>query len=84
MMPPLCGITKCVCQGQAFTAGIVLLLNIWGGKRSGLSMDPVKEMADVHKCMGALKALENRYVSCCGHRHLLTPVGGIRQGDSGS
>lgn len=43
-------------------AGIVLLLNIWGGKRSGLSTDPLKEMADVHKCMGLLKSLENRYV----------------------
>ncbi|KAE9398887.1 hypothetical protein BT96DRAFT_957454 [Gymnopus androsaceus JB14] len=41
---------------SAFTAGIVLLLNIWGGKRSGLSTDPNKEMADVYKCMQALKA----------------------------
>ena len=47
---------------HAFTAGIVLLLNIWGGKRSGLSTDPTKEMADVHKCMGLLKSCENRYV----------------------
>ena len=44
-----------------FTAGIVLLLNIWGGKRSGLNTDPVKEMADVHKCMKMLKLLEQRY-----------------------
>lgn len=44
-----------------FTAGIVLLLNIWGGKRSGLSTDPNKEMADVHKCMQVLRACETRY-----------------------
>lgn len=43
-----------------FTAGIVLLLNIWGGKRSGLSADPVKEMADVHKCMEVLRVCEGR------------------------
>ena len=43
-----------------FTAGIVLLLNIWGGKRSGLATDPSKEMADVHKCMKMLKAMEPR------------------------
>ncbi|KAH9847217.1 fungal-specific transcription factor domain-containing protein [Lenzites betulinus] len=45
-------------QMSLFTAGIVLLLNIWGGKRSGLATDPAKEMADVHKCMKMLKMLE--------------------------
>ncbi|KAI1786446.1 fungal-specific transcription factor domain-containing protein [Ganoderma leucocontextum] len=45
-------------QMALFTAGIVLLLNIWGGKRSGLSTDPAKEMADVHKCMKMLRTLE--------------------------
>ena len=49
-----------------FTAGIVLLLNIWGGKRSGLSTDPAKEMADVHKCMKMLRALEPQYVMNSG------------------
>jgi len=44
-----------------FTSGIVLLLNIWGGTRSGLSTDPAKEMADVHKCMKILKVLEPRW-----------------------
>ncbi|KIJ21009.1 hypothetical protein PAXINDRAFT_165809 [Paxillus involutus ATCC 200175] len=48
-------------QMPAFTAGIVLVLNIWGGKRSGLSTDPSKEMADVHKCMAALKRCEKRF-----------------------
>ncbi|KAF8839740.1 hypothetical protein BDN67DRAFT_904930 [Paxillus ammoniavirescens] len=47
-------------QMPAFTAGIVLLLNIWGGKRSGLSTDTSKEMADVHKCMAILKRYEKR------------------------
>ena len=45
-------------QMALFTSGIVLLLNIWGGKRSGLSTDPAKEMADVHKCMRILRLLE--------------------------
>lgn len=48
-------------QMPAFTAGIVLLLNIWGGKRSGLYTDPTKEMADVHKCMSILKSCEKRW-----------------------
>jgi hypothetical protein len=46
-----------------FTSGIVLLLSIWGGKRSGLSIDPNKEMLDVHKCMKTLKAAEERWRS---------------------
>ncbi|KAK7466198.1 Gypsy retrotransposon integrase-like protein 1 [Stygiomarasmius scandens] len=48
---------------SAFTAGIVLLLNIWGGKRSGLSTDPKKEMADVNKCMQLLRSCEDRWHS---------------------
>ena len=47
-----------MCQVAMFTCGIVLLLNIWGGKRSGLATDAQKEMADVHKCMKMLKMLE--------------------------
>jgi hypothetical protein len=46
-----------------FTSGIVLLLSIWGGKRSGLSIDPNKEMTDVHKCMKTLKDTEKRWCS---------------------
>ena len=46
-----------------FTSGVVLLLSIWGGKRSGLSMDPNREMEDVHKCMMVLKASEARWHS---------------------
>ncbi|KAI6148273.1 fungal-specific transcription factor domain-containing protein [Pisolithus thermaeus] len=38
---------------SAFTAGI----------RSGLSTDPVKEMADVHRCMAFLKMCEKRWHS---------------------
>ncbi|EEC00059.1 hypothetical protein MPER_00082, partial [Moniliophthora perniciosa FA553] len=45
----------------AFTAGVILLLNIWGGKRSGLSIDPVREMSDVHKCMQVLDECQKRW-----------------------
>ncbi|EIW84600.1 hypothetical protein CONPUDRAFT_163679 [Coniophora puteana RWD-64-598 SS2] len=48
-------------QAAAITAGIVLLVNIWGGKRTGLIINPEKEMADVHKCMAMLKLCERRY-----------------------
>ena len=55
-------------QLPAFTAGIVLLLNIWGAKRSGGVSEPAKEMEDVHKCMAVLRAAEGRYV-CCNIPH---------------
>jgi hypothetical protein len=47
-------------QLPAFTAGIVLLLNIWGAKRSGGVTEPAREMEDVHKCMAVLQAAEGR------------------------
>lgn len=50
-------------QLPAFTAGIVLLLSIWGVKRSGVSIDPAKEMEDVYKCMQVLKDAETRWHS---------------------
>src|ERR1700761_2308652 len=49
-------------MAAAFTSGIVLLLNIWGAKKSGIQSDPVKQMQDVHKCMQHLKDVEARYV----------------------
>lgn len=46
----------------AFTAAIVLLLNIWGGMRSSITTDPIKEMLDAERCMNTLKACEDRQV----------------------
>ncbi|EGN92361.1 hypothetical protein SERLA73DRAFT_99356 [Serpula lacrymans var. lacrymans S7.3] len=57
------GVASPYVQMSAFTAGIVLLLNIWGGKRSGLATDPIKEMSDVHKCMQVLRVCERRWHS---------------------
>ncbi|KAI0090953.1 fungal-specific transcription factor domain-containing protein [Irpex rosettiformis] len=46
---------------QLFSIGVVLIINIWGGKRSGMSSNPAKEMQDVYKCMRILKNLEQRW-----------------------
>ena len=43
-----------------FSIGVILLLNMWGGKRSGIITDTNKELADVGKCMAALKVGEKR------------------------
>ena len=69
-----------------FAAGIVLLLNIWGGKRSGVATDPAREMEDVHKAMKMLKSMERRYVRellCMTGYLLASGIGGIPQGGSG-
>ena len=47
-------------QRNAFTAGLILLIAIFGSRRSGLYLDPTTELADVHKCMRILKRLEPR------------------------
>jgi hypothetical protein len=43
-----------------FSAGIILLLNMWGGKRTGRVLDPSWEIANVHKCMEVIKLCEHR------------------------
>ncbi|KAJ3518564.1 hypothetical protein NM688_g9420 [Phlebia brevispora] len=55
------GFTSYMNQMALFSSGIVLLLNIWGAKRSGSVADPVKEMKEVHKAMNMLKTLEPRW-----------------------
>ncbi|TRM66698.1 fungal-specific transcription factor domain-containing protein [Schizophyllum amplum] len=41
--------------------GVILLLNIWGSRASGLSSEPNREMVYVHKSMACLKSLEHRW-----------------------
>lgn len=50
-------------QMAVFTASIVLLLSIWGGKQNGAMTDANKEMKDVHKGMTILKCSETRWHS---------------------
>ncbi|KAG6917730.1 hypothetical protein DXG01_001381 [Tephrocybe rancida] len=62
--PLLCGTDPdSFLEIAVFTSGIVLLLNIWNGKRSGISSDPGREMDDVHKCMQCLRRCETRWTS---------------------
>ncbi|KAJ6564659.1 fungal-specific transcription factor domain-containing protein [Mycena capillaripes] len=48
-------------QTAVFTAGIVLLLNIWGGNRGGRVQDA--DLSDVHRCMGVLRGYNERWPS---------------------
>ncbi|CAE6426439.1 unnamed protein product [Rhizoctonia solani] len=47
----------------AFTSGIVLLINVWGQKKSGGTADPNGQIKDVHKCMDVLRNSEHRWHS---------------------
>ncbi|CAE6441036.1 unnamed protein product [Rhizoctonia solani] len=47
----------------AFTSGIVLLINVWGQKKSGGTADPNGQIKDVHKCMDVLRNNEHRWHS---------------------
>ncbi|EEB86584.1 hypothetical protein MPER_16412, partial [Moniliophthora perniciosa FA553] len=38
-----------------FNSAIVLLLNIWGGQRLGITSDPARELGDVYKCLNVLR-----------------------------
>jgi hypothetical protein len=46
---------------QAWTFGIVLLINIWGGKKSGSIGDPATARADVDKLKAFFAKLEQRW-----------------------
>ncbi|KAF8178105.1 fungal-specific transcription factor domain-containing protein [Mycena galopus ATCC 62051] len=53
-------------QTPLFTAGIVLLLNIWGGSGNGTGKAHVaaeKDLADVHRCMAVLNAQRQQWPS---------------------
>ncbi|KAJ7631325.1 fungal-specific transcription factor domain-containing protein [Mycena polygramma] len=46
-----------------FTSGIILLLEVWSARRTGLRSDSSRELALVHKCMEVLRVCENRWQS---------------------
>ncbi|KAF5385983.1 hypothetical protein D9615_002627 [Tricholomella constricta] len=50
-------------QVTIFTAAVVLLLNIWSGKRSGFAPYPKREIDDVQRCLNLLKTCERRWCS---------------------
>ena len=48
-------------QLATFTASIVLLIGVWGQKKTGCLGDPTVALADVHKCLRSLQAAEGRW-----------------------
>ncbi|KAF9526547.1 fungal-specific transcription factor domain-containing protein [Crepidotus variabilis] len=44
-----------------FAVGVVLLLNIWSGKRSGSAPNPKRELESVSRCVKMLESTEERW-----------------------
>ncbi|KJA20732.1 hypothetical protein HYPSUDRAFT_42806 [Hypholoma sublateritium FD-334 SS-4] len=45
----------------ALIAGLIISLNLWGSRRSGLIRDPGKEIRDLQTCFNVLKEAEKRW-----------------------
>ncbi|KAJ7182255.1 fungal-specific transcription factor domain-containing protein [Mycena crocata] len=44
-----------------FTAGLILILNVWSGKRTGRVTNSSREIANVHKCLEVLQVCVGRW-----------------------
>ncbi|KAL1728789.1 fungal-specific transcription factor domain-containing protein, partial [Schizophyllum commune] len=65
---------------SAFIAGVVLLMNLWAGPKTGLVLDPPRELKDVEACMNYLRACEN-FLHIAGRFHdLLSELASLRDG----
>ncbi|KAJ6539990.1 hypothetical protein DFH09DRAFT_1368606 [Mycena vulgaris] len=62
-----------------FTSAIVLLLNVWSGKRTGLVSNPSPEIANVHKCMEVIRLCEDRWESTGFLWDILYELGSVGQ-----
>ncbi|TRM69411.1 fungal-specific transcription factor domain-containing protein [Schizophyllum amplum] len=65
---------------SAFIAGVVLLMNLWAGPKTGLVLDPPRELQDVEGCMSYLRACES-FTHISGRFHdLLAELASLRDG----
>ncbi|KAJ7879609.1 fungal-specific transcription factor domain-containing protein [Mycena olivaceomarginata] len=55
--------------------GIVILLNVWGAGRTGISVDPQRAMNDVQKCISVLKMYELHWQAAGRYSDLLFTMG---------
>ncbi|KAJ7701732.1 hypothetical protein B0H16DRAFT_1640447 [Mycena metata] len=48
-------------MNPVFTSGLILLLNVWSGKRTGLAPQMNSAIPEVHKCMAMMQVCEKRW-----------------------
>ncbi|KAJ7452985.1 fungal-specific transcription factor domain-containing protein, partial [Mycena galericulata] len=61
------------------TAGVVLLLNVWSGKRTGLAPHMNTTIDEVHKCMRAIRVCEGRWQMAGLFWDILTELANVGQ-----
>ncbi|KAJ6504929.1 fungal-specific transcription factor domain-containing protein [Mycena vulgaris] len=62
-----------------FTSGLVLLLNVWSGKRTGLRPEMNSAISEVYKCMASIRVSEERWQSAGLSWDLLYELAAIGQ-----
>ncbi|KAJ7926992.1 hypothetical protein B0H13DRAFT_1861756 [Mycena leptocephala] len=62
-----------------FTSGIVLLLNVWSGKRTGMVPDTNREMENVFKCMQVVRTCETHWQSAGAFWDILAELASVGQ-----
>ncbi|KAJ7141276.1 fungal-specific transcription factor domain-containing protein, partial [Mycena epipterygia] len=55
-------------------SGVVLLLNVWGGREVGLSTDPQNCLQDVETCLRILRMYETRWQSAGRQHDIITEL----------
>ncbi|KAJ7225062.1 fungal-specific transcription factor domain-containing protein [Mycena haematopus] len=55
------GVPVPVLISSVFTSGLVLLLNVWSGKRTGLPPHMNSAITEVHKCMATMRVCEKMW-----------------------
>jgi len=63
----------------AFTSGLIIVLNIWGGQKSGLLKNATKEMANVQICLNVLKLGEKRWHLAGRLYDILKEIGSLNE-----
>ncbi|KAF7348956.1 Zn(2)-C6 fungal-type domain-containing protein [Mycena venus] len=66
-------------QPALTTAGVILLLNVWSGKRTGLAPHMNTTITEVHKCMQAIRAMESRWMMAGLFYDILNELASIGQ-----
>ncbi|KAJ7598641.1 fungal-specific transcription factor domain-containing protein [Mycena floridula] len=65
------GETMPLTVGNIFISGIILMLQLWAGRRAGVNVNLIERKADVQKCLDALSRCEARWASAGKLRHSL-------------
>ncbi|KAF7342742.1 Zn(2)-C6 fungal-type domain-containing protein [Mycena sanguinolenta] len=72
------GVPVPVLISSVFTSGLILLLNVWSGKRTGLPPHMNSAITEVHKCMATVRVCEKMWQTaglCYDLLHELATLG---------